>query len=294
MKKFYLSLLGALFMISASAQVEGFRLDSLYQTDATGARVSKSVNEYGTDGKITTVYGYIYINGAEQLSSKSVSVLDDKGREIKDETYELQGGEYVLTGYTEYSEFDSENRATVNIGYAISDDAPAAGIQPQDKTVIKKFNGLNPEDVELYSWSGSEWVLVSTSHYDFNAKGLPVSITMTMSIMGMTMTNTGTMEYDDHGQIIKSVSSTSGIEMVQEYKNTYDNDGNLIKQSINTMGVEMTMYMFYSKIGTSNVSSQLYNIPSASQWFDLNGRRLNGKPVSKGVYINNGQKIFIK
>jgi hypothetical protein len=29
-------------------------------------------------------------------------------------------------------------------------------------------------------------------------------------------------------------------------------------------------------------------------WFDLNGRRLNGAPTAKGVYIKNGKKFVIK
>ena len=29
-------------------------------------------------------------------------------------------------------------------------------------------------------------------------------------------------------------------------------------------------------------------------WYDLSGRRLSGKPVSKGVYIQNGKKVVIK
>jgi len=29
-------------------------------------------------------------------------------------------------------------------------------------------------------------------------------------------------------------------------------------------------------------------------WYDLNGRKLNGKPSQKGVYIKNGKKIVIK
>lgn len=33
---------------------------------------------------------------------------------------------------------------------------------------------------------------------------------------------------------------------------------------------------------------------STGEWFDLNGRRLQGKPSTKGVYINNGKKVVIK
>ena len=29
-------------------------------------------------------------------------------------------------------------------------------------------------------------------------------------------------------------------------------------------------------------------------WYDMNGRKLNGKPTKKGLYINNGKKIVIK
>jgi len=29
-------------------------------------------------------------------------------------------------------------------------------------------------------------------------------------------------------------------------------------------------------------------------WYDLNGRRLNGTPVAKGIYIKNGKKVVIK
>jgi hypothetical protein len=29
-------------------------------------------------------------------------------------------------------------------------------------------------------------------------------------------------------------------------------------------------------------------------WYDLNGRKLQGRPTKKGVYINNGRKVVIK
>ena len=32
----------------------------------------------------------------------------------------------------------------------------------------------------------------------------------------------------------------------------------------------------------------------ADAWYDLSGRRLNGKPTQKGLYINNGRKVVIK
>jgi hypothetical protein len=33
---------------------------------------------------------------------------------------------------------------------------------------------------------------------------------------------------------------------------------------------------------------------AASAWYTLDGRKLNGKPTAKGLYINNGRKVVIK
>ena len=37
---------------------------------------------------------------------------------------------------------------------------------------------------------------------------------------------------------------------------------------------------------TSNLQSQTF--------FDLQGRKLNGKPTRKGIYVNNGKKIIVR
>ncbi len=44
--------------------------------------------------------------------------------------------------------------------------------------------------------------------------------------------------------------------------------------------------------GIENVSSQMSEVRGA--FYDLNGRRLNGQPTQKGVYIRNGKKIILK
>lgn len=44
--------------------------------------------------------------------------------------------------------------------------------------------------------------------------------------------------------------------------------------------------------GIENVRSQMSDVKGA--FFDLNGRRMNGEPTQKGVYIQNGKKIIVK
>jgi hypothetical protein len=33
---------------------------------------------------------------------------------------------------------------------------------------------------------------------------------------------------------------------------------------------------------------------NGEEWYDLQGRKLQGKPTKKGMYINNGRKMIIK
>ena len=47
--------------------------------------------------------------------------------------------------------------------------------------------------------------------------------------------------------------------------------------------------------GTTGIDASLVNSEEVnSVWYDLNGRKLNGKPAQKGIYIKNGKKIIVK
>ena len=47
--------------------------------------------------------------------------------------------------------------------------------------------------------------------------------------------------------------------------------------------------------GTTNIDASLVNSEEVnSVWYDLNGRKLNGKPSQKGIYIKNGKKVIVK
>ena len=47
--------------------------------------------------------------------------------------------------------------------------------------------------------------------------------------------------------------------------------------------------------GTTGIDASLVNSEEVnSVWYDLNGRKLQGKPSQKGVYIKNGKKVVVK
>jgi hypothetical protein len=46
---------------------------------------------------------------------------------------------------------------------------------------------------------------------------------------------------------------------------------------------------------SAEANSSLFTLPSSlSNWFTLDGRKLDGKPTRKGLYINGGRKVVIK
>ena len=46
--------------------------------------------------------------------------------------------------------------------------------------------------------------------------------------------------------------------------------------------------------GTTSIDASLVNSEEVnSVWYDLNGRKLNGKPSQKGIYIKNGKKVVV-
>ena len=46
--------------------------------------------------------------------------------------------------------------------------------------------------------------------------------------------------------------------------------------------------------GVGEVQGSQFKVQGEDTWYDLNGRRLSGKPTQKGIYVNNGRKVVMK
>ena len=44
---------------------------------------------------------------------------------------------------------------------------------------------------------------------------------------------------------------------------------------------------------TTSIHAPQFTIHAEGDWYDLNGRKLNGKPMARGIYIKNGRKVVI-
>ena len=72
--------------------------------------------------------------------------------------------------------------------------------------------------------------------------------------------------------------------------------GTLFYLNLTTTGTYGEYFQWLDESGTTgiqNVQCSMFNVQSEN-WYDLQGRKLPGKPTQKGIYINKGKKILIK
>ena len=299
MRKIYLTLFGAMMMMTASAQtgVNGFKQDSIIAKSENGELTSKTVYEYNADGKCAVSYQYTYEGGAAVTTIKTLNTFDEQGRQTKSEDFTYANGEYTLTSYTEFSEFNAEGLHTVEILYQQDDENPAAGIQPYVKTVIDKYYGTQPEHTLVYQNLAGTWTQFQEWTYEYNSAGVPTTITTATNIMGMSMTVVTTLEYDDHNMPIKSTQVNSLMptaDVTTVYENTYDANGlpTIIKTTTTSLGYSTTIVSYYYWSTTSGIAQMVIGKQENGQFFDLNGRRVANP--AHGLYIHNGRQVVIK
>ena len=58
-------------------------------------------------------------------------------------------------------------------------------------------------------------------------------------------------------------------------------------------GINYSMTLEMINDGTTGIHAQ-ESVTDDAPWYDLSGRRIEGRPTKKGVYIQNGRKVVIK
>ena len=157
------------------------------------------------------------------LDGKTEIMFDEQGRMTKSESFTNVGGEYTLTSYTEYSDFNAEGLPTVEIDYQLDDQNPAAGIQPYQKRVIDQFYGTQPAHEIVYQNLAGTWSQFQEITTEYS-NDVPVKITIETGVMGMSMTVVTELEYDDHNMPVKSTQTNSLMpseNVTTTYVNTY-------------------------------------------------------------------------
>ena len=312
MKKIYLMLFGAMLFVTANAQngADGYVLDSTYTTDLSGARWSKTVNEYNDKKQLVVSYDYSYLNGVEQLSEKTLTIYDDNGKLAKQESYDYVNGEPTLVYVEEAQEYNGDGEITVITTKGIDDENPAAGLQNGAKLVAVEFDGKRVAKYDYYVWEGNDWELIGYYKFLRNADG-----TLKQEIISWESFYEGlgtfdvwmvtTFEYDNHKNVTKETEETS-IPMYEyvlsssetNYKNEYDAAGNPIKitsSKVSEEGISSDIeHLFWSTSGTTSVDLLAKVRKLSKGIYDYNGLKLQSLPTKKGLYIVDGKKVMIK
>ena len=307
MKRIYLSLLGALMALSASAQFN-WLCDSIYMVNASDGQRIWFIEYSYDNGVLMEEYNYVKgeykINDSGALApdpngdlmwkcTKIVYGYDDAGRNNKLYEYEKVGDNWKLITVRDYVSFNENGDLVEIIDYDVDDDDKDQLLQTW--RYVYTYEGGKAVQRDKYASDFGSWELYNTTKYEYNDQGQMVKETTTREAFGQTYVITYTYEYDDHGGKSKEVLESDDHNYIMTFENNYDANGNLISDTEYYNGkVDNIAYYFYSLGGHTAIKGVKASAGAANGWFDLNGRRINGQPTKKGLYIHDGRKVLIK
>ena len=304
MKKIYLTLLGTVFALEASADFEfsmrvgEWQVDSVYIVDTfLNQVVGTRVFEYNSDGTIAVDYttsreydSFLEMYVTER--TKAVSSYDN-GLLVKEEYFRQKGNDWVIMSMYEWLDYDANGHAYTIIYYEADDDDEGQML-PTTKWVVTKSVGSYLADFEVFQYDFGQWEPYSKTVSEVNEKGQITKQTCTTQGVGVEYVSTTTYEYDEHGNTTKKVTTSDSGTSENTFEIVYDANGNISTVSEFVDGTAYCpLYFFWSKGGKTAIRSpkQLQN---TAPWYDLSGRRLNGQPTQKGIFIHNGKKVYNK
>ena len=184
-----------------------------------------------------------------------------------------------------------EDKGTTNWTESVFFTTLAEPVEPEDGFfLVGTFNGWNQtaeggrlafdeydkiEGVELEA--GAEFKVIA-----FDEDG-------TIWFGGQDDNNVGyfLLNSDLMGQGIMTVQGDSGANFRVEEAGTYNIQLSVLRE------FNGAVYMTVTKEDPNAISTIAVDSQS-NEWYNLNGQKLNGKPVTPGIYINGGKKVIIK
>ena len=285
---------------AGNTDVADFTTELIGETVAEGHYVEYTADLSAFDGQM----GYIAIrhfNCTDQFRLNLDNVL------IQDPAAVVEPGEwivaegvtnpYALEGLTPNTEYEVqvqgnyEDRGTTEWTESVFFTTLDEPVEPEDGFfLVGSFNGWNQtaeggrlafdeydkiEGVELEA--GAEFKVIA-----FDENGTVWFGGEDANGVGYFLLNNDLM-----GQGIMTVQGDSGANFRVEEAGTYN-----IKLSV-LREFNGAVYMTVTKENPSAISTIAADNQS-NEWYNLNGQKLNGKPVVPGIYINGGKKVVIK
>ena len=273
------------------AEYSGFKnneTSSVLTTQPTIRTTATSASEPGTyeitiSGASATNYDITYVKGTLTISAVEIEPVTETGTttfsEDVNENTDLSNTIIDNTYYTMNAEngdgYDATEQAIVLNSTTTAEQMNAVqNAQVGDATMQENFNGII---FEVSAGSGVVTVDVKTigSHVLNVQIGNGARNKITKSERG-----TAEVPYNVTGPtyvyLYASTSGASGAPQRAAAANS------------------VLLYSYKVDVLVNGISVVTYGDMENAQWYDLNGRKLQGKPTTKGLYIMNGRKVVVK
>ncbi len=184
----------------------------------------------------------------------------------------LTGATYTESTKTLTLTFSGANgvaRLAAGVPYIIKPSADISGIKFLGVPRIIKA-GMNPVTFRLVE--GEDVTLMFRGSYD--------KLTFDATNRSVLFLKSNKLVFPVNGSYINAQRAAFFLKGAQVSTSI----GNLIKECIVNLDDE----------DPTGIAELLGIEEEAGTWYDLNGRKLTGKPAQKGIYINNGKKTIIK
>ena len=299
MKKFYVLFLLTMVGLTASAQKEEWRLDRSYVENDSKVKLNETVYEYNENRWVSLETETNY-QGLIESVTKTYYEYDEKGNESAIKVFEddTPVEEMILTEYDEATGYPK----VYLISYSGQD---ALGnytgqLLPYLKYEFAEYSNGRVKKLNLYLYDETfdSYELAQSYEYAFDEQGRAVQELMSIMYEGTLYPYLYTeTEYDNHDNRTKEVvQNLYAGTTTTYYTNSYDDNDCLVKVRIESSDIQVeptTKYNFWSRFDAAGVSS-IRVTKGISDWYDMNGRRLDVKPTKKGLFIQNGKKVLVK
>ena len=179
-----------------------------------------------------------------------------------------------------------------------------AGLAVEDKTATLNFTaegtvtGIEAGKPYLVKWTGSSNianpvfnnVVVNKAINDvkYTSDGKTVTFKGTYDRLGFAGENRSILFVGTGNKLFWPLAGASIGAMRSYFElDGFSSETNGIKQFIMDYGED-------DPTGIAVFSDYSENSEHSDNWFDLSGRKLDGKPATKGIYVNGGRKVTVK
>ena len=228
----------------------GWQCDSTLSFDADDYLFEKVIYAHDETGAVLDEESFGYYEGKEYIEEKIVYNYDDQGRLARTETWDFgfMNDEANLTDSMVYV-YEEGKLKTLFI-YAADEIGDPLELKMKIEISLYGENG-QPHLADIFMYVMGGWYNIGRGRVSYNDNGQVVNVNYNINFYTLQMNDDVTVEYDEIGNVIKSVLVDDDGEWISEFEYIYD-DLNRVQEraEIEDGELECVTKYFYSVEGT--------------------------------------------